>query len=59
MISKRPSYKPDFFVVLLLVVAVGLTATISYQANLYFNNSDLSVARHAQNILPAVGGSRF
>jgi len=56
MISKRPSYKPDFFVVLLLVVAVGLTATISYQANLYFNNSDLSMARHAQNIFPDVGG---
>jgi hypothetical protein len=56
MISKRPSHKPDFFVVLLLVVAVGLSATIAYQANLYFNNSDLSVARHAQNIFPSVGG---
>ncbi len=56
MISKRPSHKPDFFVVLLLVVALGLTATISYQANLYYNDSYLSAARQAQNTPPAVGG---
>lgn len=56
MISKRPSHKPDFFAVLLLVVAVGLTATISYQVNLYFNDSDLSVARQAQYVPPAVDG---
>ena len=56
MISKRPSRKPDFFVVLLLVVAVGVTATVAYQANLYLNNADLSVAKQAQNLLPSVGG---
>jgi hypothetical protein len=56
MIFRRPSRKPDFFVVLLLVVAVGLSATVVYQANLYFNNSDLSMARQAHNFPPAVGG---
>ena len=56
MISKRPSRKPDFFVVLLLVVAMGVTATVAYQDNLYLNNADLSMAKQAQNLPPAMGG---
>jgi len=53
---KRPSRKPDFFVVLLLSVAVGLSATIAYQANLYLNSDDLSVARQAHSVSSSVGG---
>jgi len=56
MISRRPPRKPDFFVILLLVVAIGLSATIAYQVNLYYNNNDLSIVRNAQNIPPALGG---
>jgi hypothetical protein len=41
---------------MLLVVAVGLSATVAYQVNLYYNNNDLAIARQAQNILPAAGG---
>jgi hypothetical protein len=56
MISRRPPRKPDLFVVMLLVVAFGLSATVAYQVNLYYNNNDLSLARQAQNLLPAAGG---
>ena len=56
MIFRRPTRKPDLFIVLLLVVAVGVSATVAYQINLYHNNSDLSLVRQAQYLTPAVGG---
>ena len=56
MISRRPSRKPDFFVVMLLAVAVGLSATIAYQVNLYYDNGELSLTRQAQNLPSTVGG---
>ena len=56
MIFRRPSRKPDLFIILLLLVSVGMSVTVAYQINLYHNNSDLSLARQAQNVLPAAGG---
>jgi hypothetical protein len=55
MISRPPSRKPDFFVILLLTVALSLSASVAYQVNVYYNNSDLALARQAQ-ALPSVGG---
>ena len=49
MLSRRPKRKPDLFVVLLLVIATGMTATLAYQVNLYYNNSDLTLASRAAN----------
>jgi hypothetical protein len=56
MISKRPPRKPDLFVILLLLVAIGLSATLTYQINLYFNDGDLSIARQARALPPDMGG---
>lgn len=41
---------------MVLVVAVGLSATVAYQVNLFYNNSDLSIATWARILTPAVGG---
>jgi len=56
MISRRPSRKPDLFAVLMLAVALGVSATVAYQVNVYHNGDDLSLARHAQSLNPASGG---
>ena len=52
MLSSRPPRKPDIFVVLLLVVATGMSATLAYQINLYYNNSDLALASQVQATPP-------
>ncbi len=54
MLSSRPPRKPDLFVVLLLVIATGMSATLAYQVNLYYNNSDLTLASQVQNPPPVV-----
>jgi hypothetical protein len=56
MISRRPPHKPDPLVVLLLVVALGLSVTVAYQVNVYYNNSQLAIARSVQIATPGVGG---
>jgi hypothetical protein len=56
MISRPPPRKPDFFVMLLLTVAIGMSATVAYQVNIYFYNSDMALARQAQTAPPSVGG---
>jgi hypothetical protein len=42
--------------ILFLVVAIGVSATIAYQVNLYYDSAGLSTARSAQNVPPLVGG---
>jgi hypothetical protein len=54
MLSSRPPRKPDLFVVLLLVVAAGMSATLAYQVNLYYNNDDLALASQTQDAPPVV-----
>jgi hypothetical protein len=44
MLSSRPPRKPDLFVVFLLVIAVGMSVTLAYQVNLYYNHGDLALA---------------
>ncbi len=56
MISSRPPKKPDLFNVLMLVVALGMTATLAFQAKLYFDQDSVSVNRQAQNLQPTSGG---
>jgi hypothetical protein len=56
MISRRPPRKPDPLVILLLVVALGLSATVAYQINVYYNSNQLAIARSVQHAAPGFGG---
>ncbi len=56
MISSRPPRKPDLFVVMLMAVVIGMSATLAYQVNLYFNDGELSLTRHAQYLPPSIDG---
>lgn len=48
MISRRPPHKLDIFVVLIFFVAVGVSASIAYQVDLYYNQGGLAVAEQPQ-----------
>ena len=57
MLSSRPPRKPDLFVVLFLVIAVGMSATLAYQINLYGSGNDkggMALAGKAQDAAPRV-----
>lgn len=56
MISNRPPRKPDLLIVMLMMVAIGMTGTLAYQINLYFNDDGISLTRQAQNVPPTPGG---
>lgn len=54
MSRKRNPRKPDFFSVLLLVVAVGMTMTIAYQVNVFYGGDRIPIA--GQGAAARVGG---
>jgi len=56
MISRRPPRKPDLFSILLIVVTLGMSVTLAYQIDLYYNSGNLSVAEQARNTSPQFGG---
>ena len=47
MISKRCRRKPDLFSVLLLLVALGMSATLAYQINVYYGADPVPIAKQA------------
>ena len=54
MTYKRSRRKPDLFSVLLIVVVLGMSATVAYQINVYFGGSAVPIAKQAPQ--PGVGG---
>jgi len=44
MIPKRYRRKPDLFSVLLIAVALGMSATLSYQINVYYGGFQVPIA---------------
>lgn len=54
MSSKRYRRKPDLFSILLLVVAVGMSATLAYQINVYYGGDPVPIAKQAPHT--GVGG---
>jgi hypothetical protein len=51
MISKRCRRKPDLFSALILVVALGMSATLAYQINVYYGGDQVPIAKRT----PAAG----
>ena len=49
MLSSRPPRKPDLFVVLLVVIALGMSATLAYQVNLFDDDGRLALAGKAED----------
>jgi hypothetical protein len=45
MISKRCRRKPDLFSVLLILVALGVSATLAYQINVYYGGDQVPIAK--------------
>ena len=52
MSYKRGRRKPDLFALLLLVVTLGMSATIAYQINIYYGADAVPIATQT----PAPGG---
>jgi len=48
MISKRGRHKPDLFSLLLILVALGMSATLAYQVNVYFGADQVPIAKQTQ-----------
>jgi len=55
MTYKRNRRKPDLFVLLLVVVVVGMAATLAYQINIYYGADAVPIAKQAPGA-DAVGG---
>jgi hypothetical protein len=49
MTPKRCRRKPDFFSMLLIVVALGMSATLAYQVNVYYGGDRVPIAKQAAN----------
>lgn len=47
MNSKHCRRKPDLFSALLIVVALGMTATLAYQVNVYYGGDQVPIAKQA------------
>lgn len=47
MTSKRCRRKPDLFSVLLVVVALGMSATLAYQVNVFYGGDQIPIAKQA------------
>ena len=45
MNSKHCRRKPDFFSVLLIVVALGMSGTLAYQINVYYGGNQVPIAK--------------
>ena len=45
MIVKRCRRKPDLFSVLLILVALGMSATLAYQINVYYGADQVPLAK--------------
>lgn len=45
MNSKHCRRKPDLFSVLIIVVALGMSATVAYQVNVYYGADHLPIAK--------------
>jgi hypothetical protein len=45
MNSKRCRRKPDLFSVLLVVVALGMSATLAYQINVFYGGDQVPIAK--------------
>jgi hypothetical protein len=52
MTPKRCRRKPDLFSVLLIVVALGMSATLAYQVNVFYGGDRIPIAKQA----PVSGG---
>jgi hypothetical protein len=52
MTPKRCRRKPDLFSVLLIVVALGMSATLAYQVNVFYGGDQIPIAKQA----PISGG---
>lgn len=55
MNPKRCRRKPDLFSVLVLLVALGMTATLAYQVNVYYGADQVPIADRTPTAA-AVGG---
>lgn len=55
MTSKRSRRKPDLFSLLLIIVVVGMAATLAYQINVYYGADAVPIARQGPTV-GAVGG---
>lgn len=51
MNPKHRRRKPDLFSVLLIVVALGMSATLAYQVNVYYGGDQVPIAKQT----PAAG----
>lgn len=49
MNSKRCRRKPDLFSMLLIVVALGMSATLAYQINVYYGGNQIPIAKQASS----------
>ena len=47
MTPKRCRRKPDPFSMLLVVVALGMSATLAYQVNTYYGGDQIPIAKQA------------
>jgi hypothetical protein len=47
MNSKRCRRKPDLFSVLIIVVALGMSATLAYQVNVFYGADQIPIAKRA------------
>lgn len=45
MNSKRCRRKPDLFSVLLILVALGMSATLAYQVNVFYGADQVPIAK--------------
>lgn len=54
MTYKRSRRKPDLFSLVLIVVALGVTATVAYQINVYYGGDAVPMAK--QTPPPGAGG---
>lgn len=56
MFRKSPRRKPDLFSALVLVVAIGLSASIAYQLSAYRDSGVLPLAERLQIFVVTAGG---
>lgn len=45
MTNKHSRRKPDLFSLLLIVVTLGMSATLAYQVNVYYGGAPVPIAR--------------